>query len=633
MPCFIYRNETNLKHPENHYLKVVLKGTGGNTAALGAKVTLRYNGQVQYEEAMPTRGFESSVDPRLNFGMGHSQSVDSLIIEWPDGTCSLLRNVAADQTVTYDQHATAKVALADPLFLKKKKQMFQPVADTTIVDFRHFENDFVDFDRDKLLFHDISTEGPKVCKADVNGDGLVDFYICGAKGFPGALFIQRTNGQFASTNKELFQLDKAGEDSDCIFFDADADGDPDLYVASGSNELPETSSALLDRLYFNDGKGKFTKSSQLLPTAHFESTGCVRAADYDGDGDLDLFVGIRLKTFLYGFPVNGYILNNDGDGKFSNVTGKVAPGLEKIGMVTDAQWADIDNDGDPDLVVVGDWMPVKVFRNDSGKFTDISRMAGLSKTSGWWNCLVAGDVDHDGDVDFVAGNLGLNSRFKASADKPVTMYVNDFDHNGSVEHIICQYNGAKSYPMVLKQDLVEQIPSLSKKYMQYENYADQTINDIFTPEQLKSAVKLEADDLATSLILNNGDGTFSIRPMPIKAQFSITYAICLDDLDHDGNLDMILGGNLYGVKPEIWLYDGSYGLVLKGKGNGGFEPVFAVDSGFKVHGEIRDITVLDTPKGKYIMVARNNDRVKLFKFKDYSVADVSKGRLGKGNGL
>ena len=450
----------------------------------------------------------------------------------------------------------------------------------------------------------------------MNGDSLVDFYICGAKDTPGALFIQQSNGKFVRTNQGLFDSDKAGEDSDCIFFDADGDNDLDLYVASGSNELPESSPALSDRLYFNDGHGKFTKSDQVLPAGHFESTGCVRAADYDGDGDQDLFVGIRLKTFLYGAPVNGYILNNDGHGNFSNITDRIAPELTKIGMITDAQWADIDSDGDPDLVIVGDWMPIKIFKNDHAKFSDISEAAGLLKTNGWWNCLRAGDFDNDGDLDFVAGNLGLNSRFKASANKPVTMYINDFDKNGTVEQIICQYNGKKSYPMVLKHDLVMQIPSLKKKYLQYETYTNQTMEDIFTSDQLKNAVKQYAYNLSSSLILNNGDGTFTVKALPLEAQFSAVYTIFVDDFNHDGKLDMLLGGNLYNVKPEIGPYDASYGLYLQGQGNDEFKPIPQIDSGFRIEGEARGITELATSTGKYIMVARNNDVVQLFKLNE-----------------
>jgi hypothetical protein len=395
-------------------------------------------------------------------------------------------------------------------------------------------------------------------------------------------------------------------------FDADGDGDLDIYVASGGNEFPESSSALIDRLYLNDGKGKFTKSDQVLPAGKFETTSCVRAADFDNDSIMELFVGIRLKPFAYGVPVNGYILENDGKGHFRDVTSVIAPELHNTGMIRDMIWEDVDNDGDKDIILTGEWMPLKIFINDNGKFRWKKDAFGTSDTSGWWNCLAAADLDSDGDIDFIAGNHGLNSRFKASASKPVSMYINDFDLNGTVEQIICTYDGNLSYPIALKHDLAGQIPEIATKYKKYESYKDQKITDIFSPEQLKSSVHLDAYMLETSLFINDGKGNFSTRPLPDEVQFSPVYAVETGDFDKDGNTDILLGGNLYNVKPEIGRYDASYGSFLKGNGKGEFSNVPAGKSGFYLDGEIRDILEISTSDGNLLVVAGSNKPVQIF---------------------
>ena len=350
-----------------------------------------------------------------------------------------------------------------------------------------------------------------------------------------------------------------------------------------------------------------------MPTPKFESTSCAKGADYDHDGDIDLFVGVRLEPFSYGIPMNGYVLNNDGKGNFENVTDRLAPGLLKLGMITDALWADIDGDKDLDLIVVGEWMPISVFVNEHGKFVNRTKENGLFNSNGWWNTIEKADIDHDGDMDFIAGNHGLNSRFRASVEKPVTMYVGDFDKNGSIEQIICTYNGEKSYPMALRHDLVQQIPELKKKYLKYESYKDQTITDIFTEDQLKAATRLEAFNLSSSVAINDGKGNFTLRPLPVDAQLSPMYGIAVDDFDRDGNADIIMGGNLYRVKPEIGRYDASNGVFLKGDGSGGFTTIKPKDSGFFVDGEIRDIKKIKIGKSDFLLVARNNDTPLIFK--------------------
>jgi len=613
MPMSIYRNESNHQLPDNHYLKIILKGEGKNTAAIGAKVTVRNNGKFVYLEQMPMRGYLSTSDPRPNLGLGPLTMVDSLIVEWPDDRTTVLTNVKTDKTLTLFQKDALKVPvhIVDPSH--SENLYFKDISKEQRIDFVHKEDDFNDFEREPLLFQMMSTEGPRMCTGDVNGDGLDDVYICGAKGQAGALMLQSKDGTFFPVDKPLFEEDKISEEVDCAMFDADGDGDLDLYIACGGNEFPSSSSALSDRFYINNGKGNFTKSAQILPAGKYESTSCVRPADYDKDGVMELFVGIRLKPFEYGVPCNGYILKYNGKGNFTNITAQVAPELRNMGMIRDMTWADVDGDGDLDMIIAGDWMSLRVFINDNGKFKEKKDAFGSEKTEGWWNCITTGDFNGDGYIDFIAGNHGLNSRFKATPEKPVSMYVSDFDLNGTVEQVICTYDGDISYPLALKHDLTRQIPELEKKYPSYSMYKDAKITDIFTPEQLKNSIRLDANLLETSLFINDGTGHFTRKPLPLEVQFSTVYAAATGDYNHDGNQDVLLGGNLYNVKPEVGRYDASYGSLLLGNGHGSFNYIPAKFSGFHLDGEIRDFKEVTTSKGKIILVARSNDSLQVFK--------------------
>ena len=614
MPAFIYRNNSRKLDPGNKYLKVVLQGEGKNRFGVGAQVTLYYNHTLSYQEQMPSRGFESSVDNRLNFGLGKTKEIDSVVVKWPGGKQKVLKGVMPNQSITVKESESIlpKKAGNKPA---PAKPLFEPGADNHGIDFEHKENDFVDFDREKLIFQMHSTDGPRIAKGDVNGDGLEDFYICGAKDQPGALYIQTPAGRFKRSNEKLFEQDKASEDTDCLFFDADGDGDQDLYVCSGGNEFSANSTELIDRLYINDGKGHFTKSPQVLPSYQFESSSCVTAADFDGDGDQDLFVGVRLKPGKYGYPCKGYILQNDGKGVFTDVTDKVAPGLKELGMVTDAKWFDYDRDGKPDLVVCGEYMPIRIFHNEGGRLKDITRAAGMEWSNGWWNRLEIADIDGDGYPDIVAGNHGLNSRFKATRQKPVSMYVGDFSRTGDIEQIVCTYNGDKQYPMVLRHDLVGELPYLKKKYLRYAQYKEQTMEDIFGQDLLQKMAKLDAYELRSSVLMNNRNGTFTMKPLPVEAQFSTVFGLVVKDYDGDGKADILLGGNFYQSKPEAGIYDASYGLLLKGDGKGSFTAIKPQTSGIVIKGAVRDMKEIKAGKNKLLIVAKNNDKTEILSFK------------------
>jgi hypothetical protein len=613
MPCFIYRNESVQQAPENKFLKVSLKGEGKNTFGIGAKVTVYYNNTIAYQEQMPMRGFQSSVDPRLNFGLGQTTTIDSLIVQWPDGKQTFLKNITPNQHLTLEQ--SQAVTPANIPLSSTEEPLFTTSKDDLGIDFRHRENDFVDFDRDRMIFHMLSADGPRAAKGDTNGDGLEDLYICGANGQAGALYLQTAAGRFVKSNEGVFENDKESEDTDALFFDADGDGDQDLYVCSGGNEFSPNSPALIDRLYINDGQGGYVKSTQVLPSYTVESTSCVTAADFDRDGDVDLFVGVRLIPYKYGYPGKGYVLQNNGKGFFTDVTGKVAPGLSTAGMITDAKWFDYDRDGKPDLVIAGEYMPIRVFHNKDGLLKETTQSAGLAKSNGWWNRLEIADINNDGYPDIIAGNHGLNSRFKASTQQPVCMYVSDFDNNGSIEQVITCYNKEKAYPLVLRHDLVSILPSLKKKYLKYETYKEQTVEDIFTKDQLSSTIKLDAYTLQSSVLINSKTGTFAMSALPAAAQFSPMFGISANDYDNDGNIDILMGGNFYQSKPEVGIYDASYGVFLKGNGKGGFKTIRQDTSGFFIKGAIRDLTLIATGKQKAVLVVKNNDEVQLLKYK------------------
>jgi len=458
----------------------------------------------------------------------------------------------------------------------------------------------------------VSTEGPALAGGDVNGDGLDDLYFGGAKGQPGALYIQQADGRFAPSNTAVFAADSASEDVAAVFFDANGDKHPDLYVVSGGNEFSELASALRDRLYLNNGHGQFHKAEGSLPTDGISGSHVV-AEDYDGDGDIDLFVGGRVVPWKYGTNPQSMLLQNDGRGHFTDVTSRLAPQLARVGMVTDAVWRDVDGDGRKDLVVVGEWMPITIFHNAGGGRLTPLATPGLEHSAGSWNRIVAGDFTGDGKVDFIVGNAGLNSRCHASAAEPVTMYVKDFARTGYAEQLVSCYNHGVSYPLALRDELLKTLPTLSARYPSYKDYATQTVTDMFPKSELADAIFKSAETCATTLVRNDGGGKFTLIPLPREAQLAPVYGILPHDVDGDGVTDLLIGGNLDEVRIDIGAMHASYGLVLKGDGRGTFIPIPATKSGFFVPGQTRDIQRVRTRDGALYIVARNNDRPLVFR--------------------
>ncbi len=638
--AFVYRNNAEVLE-KNNYLKVRLIGEGKNTLGVGAKLLVFANeipqinigiGQVQkmfYLEQAPARGFQSSIDPVMNLGLGKNNIIDSLVVIWSSGKKQVLTQVKTNQQVVLEeknaQYSTNQTPESAKTFTLsttyQNPTIFQDISWQINLDYKHLENEFNEFNRERLIPQMFSTFGPKIAKGDVNGDGLEDLYIGGAKDSAGKLFIQQKNGTFLSTNQSLFEVDRVSEDTDALFFDADGDRDLDLYVVSGGNEFSGQAAPLQDRLYLNDGKGNFKKSENAIPS-EFNVGSCVQAADFDEDGDLDLFVGSRVTPFEYGVPPRNMLLQNNGKGVFKDIIKEVAPDLERVGLVSDAVWTDFNNDKKLDLVVVGDWLPLTFFENKGNKLTNITAdHPKLIANKGFWNCLIADDFDNDGDIDFFAGNLGLNSKLKANEKEPIQLYLSDFDKNGDLDPILTYYKlnergGRESYPLALKDELISQILPLKRKYLKYEDYAEKTIRDIFTPEELQGAKVLEATNLHSCFIENKGNGNFEMKPLPTLAQLSPVFCFLVLDYDKDGNKDLLLAGNFTAVKPEIGNYDASYGLLLKGDGKNNFTPIPVSQSGFFVQGEVRDMVSLKLANQKEVMViAKNNDKVQVLEKK------------------
>ena len=597
----VYRN--NSPSATHHYLTVQCRGNDANTFGVGAKVTLYIDTIRQYQELIPVRGFQSSVNPELLFGIGEATHVDSLTIVWPNAAEQTLINVSANQRLTLRQE---DATFRDRGPTDMITPWFQEVVDHAGIEYRHQENDFLDFKRDKMLAQALSTAGPHLAVGDMDGDGRPDLYLGGAKGTAGQLFRQGADGAFIAWEEPQLAQSRDSEDTDALFFDADGDNDLDLYVVSGGSDFTEADSLLQDRLYLNDGAGHFRRRTEALPPM-LTSGATVVAADMDQDGDQDLFVGGRLIPGRYPQAPRSYLLRNDGQGAFTDVTAEMSPALRTPGMVTDAVWTDVDQDRLPDLVVVGEWMKVRVFLNQQGHLVE-SYPEALSHTAGWWNTLIACDIDQDGDQDLVAGNQGRNTFFQASEEEPVTLMYADFDQNGSIDPLLSYYIEGKSEIAFSRDELIGQLVSLRKTFPSYASYARAGWEEVLTEAQRAKADTLQATLFASVYLRNDGAGSFTVLPLPVEAQFSPVYAIAATDVNGDAFPDLILGGNLSKTRVSTGKYDASYGTVLLGHPKGTFAGVAPAQTGLHVRGDVRDITSLD---GRLLFV-RNNDSVLVY---------------------
>lgn len=605
MESSVFRNTTS-ETARTSFIKVKLEGEGMNRFGIGSEVKVYSQGQIFTQIQMLSRGFQSSVDPIQTFGLGKAKAIDSIVIVWPDLKKQTIQKPALNKLLTAKQELATEIYITPsapkPLYTNISKQSVRGFA-------MHAENYFIDFNRERLLPHLISMEGPHCAKGDVNEDGLDDVYVTGAKSDSGKLFIQNRNGQFVRAKQKAFDVSNLADGVGSALFDADGDKDLDLFVVYGGNEdLPESPN-LQPKLYLNDGKGSYTFTVNNIPGISINAS-CARAGDLDNDGDMDIFIGGRLIPGKYGFAPKSYLLINDGSGKFDEQTREMAPGLQEAGMITDAAWQDVDKDGWQDLVVVGEWMPLTVFFNNGKKF--FKKETPFSE--GWWNCVKSADVDGDGDQDLILGNLGLNSKIKGDAKHPVQLYVKDFDNNGQTETVLTYYKSDSiSYPLHLKPEITAQMPLLRKKFLKYADYASKPIQEVLDEDQLKNTIIRKAYELQSSIAINDGKGNFILQALPKRAQFSPIYTFLIDDLDGDGRLDILSGGNYFGVKPEIGRYDGSYTVLLKGDGKGNFSFIPNKQTGIIIKNEIRDIVKMKTATGEVLLFAKNNDLIEIYK--------------------
>lgn len=603
----LYKNNAN-----NNYVRFKLQGTAKNPDAIGSKVIIETEQGEQVQEITPVRGYLSGSETIAHFGIGKSETIKSASIVWSDGSTTTVNDIAINTTNVVEYSKAKK----QPYKAKKSTPILADKTNKTGVDFIHTEKEYNDFEKEILLPQKQSQKGPALAAADLNGDGLDDFFVGGAAGKPGAVYMQYSNGTFKPVKGEVFLEDKAYEDVAATFFDADGDSDIDLYVVSGSNEFAPNSSQYQDRLYLNNGSGSFNSAKANLPTIN-SSGMSVTAGDMDADGDIDLFVGGAGVPAKYPFPERSYLLQNDGKGKFTDVTLQVAPEIQNIGIVYDAQWVNTDADSAPELVLVGEWMPITVFKYKDEQWRNATAASGLSESTGWWYSLAATDIDGDGDTDFIAGNLGKNSKFKADSKKSLHIYCNDFDGNGTSDIVLSNEYKSKgiSLPVRGRECSSQQMPFIVDKFPTYEGFASASLESIYDPNKLAESLHYEVKTFESSIIINNGDGTFSTQALPPIAQIAPIKSIVVYDYNQDGNNDLIVAGNMFNAEVETTRYDAGKGLILEGDGKGNFSPLTSEEAGLYLNTNVKHLAMLKNDNNKMsLLVAANNAPLQWYAF-------------------
>lgn len=614
--AFAFKNEgrQNTKDTLNNFLTIELRGDSLNRNGFGAKVWLHAGATQQFQEQTPVRGYMSSVDKRLHFGLGNLKNIDSVVVLWDNDKKQTIKNIPANEVLTIEEKNVTRDSIVDPL--PEAQQLFTDVTDKDKIDFKHTETYFNDFDFQRLLPQKYSQLGPFITTGDVNGDGLTDFFVGGAYNQSGKIFIQQKDGSFTSKNLEG---NKEQEDLGCLFFDADGDNDLDLFINSGGYEFDAGSSNYIPRLYKNDGKANFELDKNAIPSTVNTSAKTIAASDFDGDGDLDLFIGGRVSPNNYPVSPRSYILQNN-RGVFTDATNEVCPDLLEPGMITAAIFTDFNNDKKPDLIIAGEWMPIRFFENENGKLKDVTASTGLKNMDGQWRSLCIADVDKDDDMDIIAGNVGLNNVFKVSPDHPIKLFAKDIDANGSIDPILAYYRiNEKSetvlYPAIGRDQFADQVPFIKKQYLFHKDYSTLTIDQLFKDQNKEGMPALICNETRTCWIENKGNATFEMHVLPIAAQFAPVNAIVCNDADSDGNPDLILAGNEYQAEVMIGRYDASYGLLLKGDGKGNFIPLTPSSSRLIIDGDVKDLKVISTAKEKILLAAVNDEKLKAFKIK------------------
>jgi enediyne biosynthesis protein E4 len=600
----LYRNNSEALM-KNNFTSIKLVGPSANRNAIGSKVYIKTKSDEQFLESNYSRGFLSSVDHVLHFGLGAENKIQEVKVVWPDGKISIVKNPKANIVLTMDHDAATRDDTAAtsmiPFYL-------DDVSDENIISFTHVEKSFVDYKRERLLLFQLSHQGPAGSVADVNRDGLEDVFLGGASGQRAKLFIQTNNGTFSESQSSPWETDEKCEDVASLFFDADGDTDMDLYVVSGGNEFERGAKEYEDRLYLNNGNGKFLPSTAALPERNGPGS-CISASDFDGDGDLDLFIGGYTDPGSYPKSVSSQILLNEStrsEIRFRDITGKVCPGLKNAGVIRDAKWVDYNGDGKNDLIVTGDWMPIRIFKNNGETLDELNGEKGLMGSNGFWNVIAPLDYDKDGDTDFIVGNMGLNSELKASAKEPLKMFSGDFDNDGRIDPVVCNYIDGSYYPLATRDELLSQIPPLRKKFTRYSQFAEVTIDGVLDSAQQNKAEKSKIYELRNCVLENIGNDKFKLLGLPTEAQFAPVQAIVENDFNGDGKEDILMAGNFYSYRVEYGPFDASIGLLMLGDGKGNYSVLPHKASGVYIPGDVRKILSVKTNLGVLLLVLKND---------------------------